>query len=195
MGTKIENMVSVGIIYRTFDPAHILLEISTNKLMLIGGKPTKNDSCPLETFRREINEDLSITCNDDTACKKFQHIKSAILNSARPFGDFKNHIAGAIHLISCWVSGLTDQEWYTLCKLQKYIGNLSRKATTAVVSPQDLAKTKAKMIFGHDRVLQNFWLLNGIEEAELPPLTPDTKSVRIGHPLSSYKDYRLMFDG
>lgn len=127
--TKVNNIASVGIIYRKTNPSEIFIEkkdagypikLFRNCLCPIGGnwigKEAKQDKNPLETFRREIAEELNpinpTASNFELRLlgieskskerrihrhrnaitphdkKILTKIKNAIEKSARPFGDF-----------------------------------------------------------------------------------------------------------
>lgn len=70
--TPVTNIASVGIVYRASDPRQIFAEIKDDgypiklgrrKLCFIGGnwigEPAKNDLGPIDTFRREFDEEIS----------------------------------------------------------------------------------------------------------------------------------------
>lgn len=130
---RVSNLASVGIIFRTANPSEIFIEIKDDGYPLkvfrrclcpIGGnwigEAGKRDRKPLDTFRREFDEEISlqraiastlelkllgfepegnfyqtpkkdyIPTSDET--KIFAELKQVIAESCTPFGDFKCQI-------------------------------------------------------------------------------------------------------
>lgn len=248
MRIQITNMASVGIIFRASNPKEIFIEMKDDghpiklvrrQLCLIGGnwigEKAREDNCPLDTFRREVEEELcleekpirttkelvqlGLTDREKSYqvattifkkavakdCMQLQNIKRIIMTSAVPFGDFLNTVSKKAMdkadpansrgdfttLVSYWSVPLSEKNWKTLHYLQDKFGNLSNESVTMVTSLTKVIDQGLKIAFGHDQVLQRFFIAMGFKEAKKILIVDNDNilSIPVGTSLSSYNDY------
>ncbi len=87
-----------------------------------------------------------------------------------------------------------ETDWAALVFLQQKFGNLSNESLTLITSLSEIVRTNTKTAFAHDRVLQRFFLTQGLKEAHDLPLVPTLKSLEAGKPLPTYRDYLEQYD-
>ena len=92
-----------------------------------------------------------------------------------------------------WVVSLAEIHWQMLKRLQNKFNNLSCESTTIITSLSDIIAADTKTAFGHDRVLQRFFLAMGFAEAKYLPLQDHHEARFIGTTLPSYEDYLAKF--
>lgn len=245
----IRNIASVGIIFRQSNPSQIFLEMKDDghpiklvrrQLCFIGGnwigEEARKDRGPLDTFRRELIEEISferpirdsvelallgladaesfmpapalrnmVTEDDRTWLQEF---KWAACDNCVPFGDFINTVTKAAldaadpenerdtftGLICYWAVPLNESCWHELGYLQHKFGSLSNESISVVTSLQELVKNRTKTAFGHDRVLQRFFLAYGLKEAGSLSLVDGVESEHVGTTLASYSDYMERYE-
>jgi hypothetical protein len=127
-------------------------------------------------------------------------IKAQIMESAIPFGSFLNTVTreamqsadpeckrdGFTTLCNYFVVTLDEPHWSNLTRLQMKFGNLSNESLTLLTSAEEIANLGTKGSFAHERVLQQFFLANGITAAAGMVLTPNQSSVYAGPVFNSY---------
>lgn len=138
-----------------------------------------------------------------------QNIKMQFINNALPFADFVNTVSkaaldsadpenkrdGYAALASYYMSGISEETWLALLKLQKRFGNLSNESITLITSLNEIVRTGAKTAFGHDRALKAFFLRMGLEDAmNFPLLGEGVDGVWAGRPLPDYDEYLKRYD-
>ena len=249
--TQVTNISSVGLIYRSFNPAEVFLEIKDDghpiklvrrQLCPIGGnwigEAAKRDSNPNDTFVRELGEELSFERSirdsvdlallgvaelekfapapapnvgvDTEDIEDLEDLKwvmgmqatvladdylHTVSKDALDAADPENKRDGFTTLTSYWSVPLAEKDWRRLVRLQEKFGNLSGESITLITSLDEIVKTDTRIAFGHDRVLQRFWLERGFAKAANLILVPGITSVSAGHrSLSSYRYYLARYD-
>jgi hypothetical protein len=142
-----------------------------------------------------------------------EDLKATITGRALSFGDYLNTIPrevldradptntrdGFVSLASYWTVGLREQEWRMLAELQATFHNLSCEAlspgsATLITSLQELTGSRARCAFGHDQVLQRFFLNFGLGDARRLTIYPGITSEPLGPTLASYREYLDRYD-
>ena len=125
-----------------------------------------------------------------------------------PFGDFIHAIPTEIirkaepeskrdgfkPLVSYWLVPLPEKLWQKLTYLQQKFGNLSNESITVITSLEEIIASGMKTAFGHDRVLQKFFLSFGFQEARHLPILDGIESRNVGNTLASYADYTQKYE-
>jgi len=147
-------------------------------------------------------------CPDQDDINKLVHIKSVIESLAVPFGDFINTVPKAVldeadpdnkrdgfaSLVSYFAIGLGEQDWAMLVALQKKFGNLSNESITLITTLDEIIRTDTKTAFGHDRVMQRFFLGYGQELAKDLPMVLGLESEYVGVSMETYAEYLARYD-
>ncbi|MEK9173238.1 MAG: hypothetical protein AAB594_01535 [Patescibacteria group bacterium] len=137
-----------------------------------------------------------------------ERLKGEIREGLTPFGDFiltverkvldradpKNSRDGFSGLCSYYLSPISEESWGHLSSLQQTFGNLSNESVTLITSLGKIIETGTKTAFGHDQILQRFFLSRGLSEAENLPLVEGIASQSVGGPLSLYSEYLEQYD-
>ena len=132
-----------------------------------------------------------------------EELKQVMIENCIPFGDYinvvtkevldladpKNESDGFTSLVSYWIVALNEAYWQNLTKLQNRFGNLSNESITVITTLDEIVREGVKIAFGHDRVLQQFFLCYGLELARNIQLIDGIFSQEVGKPMASYKDY------
>lgn len=148
---------------------------------------------------------LEITDEDE---EMLSHVKLRVVFTAEPCGDFINTIPRAVLdeadsenkrdgfnvLISYFMVGLSDATWEVLQLLQDKFGNISAESVSVITSLDEIIKNGTNTAFGHDQVLQRFFLSHGLEDAKRLPLVNGIESMPVGMPRANYADYLKEFD-
>lgn len=249
MKLKINNLCSAGIIYRASNPTQVFIEVKDNTYPLVAfrkhlcpiggnwiGSSAKKDRSPLDTFKREIREELdliktsarnlelrlldierkiktrqiyrkraSIKGGDREVLKE---IKDFIIKNINPFGDFLITIPKLLmrrddhgylydktfFICSYFSVALTEDIWQKLSALQKKFGNLSNESVTFITSADEIVKNRLKTAFGHDRVLKEFFLAQGLMGLKSFPVIKNIKTKFLGLSLRSYQEYLAKYE-
>lgn len=139
--------------------------------------------------------------------KQLEELKEVICASCCPFGDYHlvvkkaamdkvdpdNKRSDLSGIFVYWMVSLAEIHWQMLKRLQDKFKNLSSESTTIITSLADIIAADTKTAFGHDRVLQRFFLAMGFAEAKNLPLQDDHDARFIGTAFPSYKDYLKKF--
>jgi hypothetical protein len=135
-------------------------------------------------------------------------IKAQIIESANPFGSFLNTVTkeamqsadpgcqkdGFTTLCNYFAVCLSEPPWEKLARLQAKFGNLSNESLTLLTSVSEIVELGTRGAFAHERVLQQFFLTNGITAATEMVLTPNQSSVYAGPVLDSYAELLEHYD-
>jgi len=149
--------------------------------------------------------DLKVTMGDE---QNLMHVKLRVALTAKPCGDFINTIPRAVLdgadpenrrdgfsvLISYFMVGLSDDTWKVLKKLQNKFGNISAESVSVMTSLDEIVNNGTNTAFGHDQVLQRFFLSHGLKKAKRLPIVEGIESVPIGMPRANYADYLKEID-
>ncbi len=222
---KIRDIGSVGIIYRKSDPRQIFLEmkdeehplaLGRNQLCLLGGSWTgqeaRADINPLDTFRREIIEELSfpqavanISQDDEERlatfrvltcinCIPFGTFANTITKKAMDSADSNNKQSTFTILVCYYIVPFEEEYWKAIEKLQTKFGNLSNESLTVITSLEKIIEQNQRIAFGHDHALQRFWLDMGYPEAKQLPLVKGVHQIAKGLILPSYQEYLEQYE-
>lgn len=132
-----------------------------------------------------------------------ERLKNEVCEGLAPFGDFVNSVPKSVldeadpkntrdgfsSLSSYYQVGIGEQSWEILANLQQAFGNLSNESVTLITSLGKIIETGTKTAFGHDQVLQRFFLSRGFPVAHNLPLVDDITSESAHAPLPSYREY------
>ena len=165
------------------------------KLLGMSSKEEKFAPSPIEMKPRE----------DEV--KQLEELKEVICASCCPFGDYNLVVRKAAldkadpdnkkpdmsGIFVYFVVSLAEIHWQMLKRLQDKFNNLSCESTTIITSLSDIIAANTKTAFGHDRVLQRFFLAMGLAEAKYLPLQAHHEARFIGTTLPSYDDYLAKF--
>lgn len=128
--------------------------------------------------------------------------------AALPFGDYLNTVTaeamtaadpqnkrgGFTTLASYYLVPVLEPLWNELTRLQNKFGNLSNESITLITSLGEIVERKLCAAFGHDRVLQEFFLSAGLKRAREMALVPHITSVPAHRPFPTYNDYLAIYD-
>ena len=148
---------------------------------------------------------IEVTEADELALELLKH---TIVSSLKPFGDYletvslealtladpNNKRPAFTTLVSYYTAGLFNEDWVNLLRLQEKFGNLSAESISVVTSLDEIIKNGTKTMFGHDRVLKQFFLDHGYSRAKEYPLVENITTTYAGQSLPSYSDYLEIYD-
>ncbi len=157
--------------------------------------------CRLDTYQVEGSDWKA----SEAEIKELLRLKEIVAEGYEPFSDYLQFIPEQVFwrgepeyskgdywgLCSVWQSGLSEEDWNSLVRLQNLAGNLSNESITVIRSLEEILKTGWNIAWGQDRVLKEFFMSRGFKEAENFPLIPGIMTQRLGDPLKDYKNEYL----
>lgn len=134
-------------------------------------------------------------------------LKQVIISNLKPFADFLTFVPESLFQqkepgfnkgdfnIHCSVfeSGVSDDDWETLLRLQKLAGNLSNESVSIVTSLDEILKNSWGIAWGHDYILKEFFESKDLSTNRFP-LIPEIEVEKLSEPLSSYGDYLQKYE-
>jgi len=140
--------------------------------------------------------------------EKLAEIVTALQELARPFGDFYSHTPKSVldtadpknergdmsAVVSAWVISLPPKLWKSLVTLQYKFGNLSNESRSVILSLDRMIDSRIRAAFGHDRILQRFWIDMGFPKARRLTLVEGIEHRQIGAPRERWTEYLLDFN-
>jgi hypothetical protein len=193
------------------DPSYTL-GVFRGQLCPIGGnwlgELAREDSGPLDTLRREVGEELCLTRYAGTQSPTSEDIqalgrlKGAICSKELALGTYLCKIgkealgmdsSGSAYdeflvLSSYWRVPLDDGLWELLESLQRKFGNLSCESQTCVTSLDEILSSGARVAFGHDEALREFFASIGLPRGRSILPTPGIRSVFAGWNSKTYEE-------
>jgi hypothetical protein len=129
-------------------------------------------------------------------------LKNALCNNIAPFGMFKNTVTkealltadlestrdGFASLVCYYASPLEEEWWRCLLLLQGLYRNISSECLSVITCLEEIVSQGQKIAFGHDQVVQNFFLSYGFREAKKISLVGKVLCEPKGTPMASYSD-------
>lgn len=87
---------------------------------------------------------------------------------------------GFVALHWYYVAALADADWEELVSLHNQFGSLTHEGTSRVTSVQQVLQDNLRCAYGHDQIVQNFWLHHGYDEAKSMFIYPNPPTIEVG---------------
>ena len=208
----VNTFSAASIIFRQSDPRQLFVEMKDegypnpvfrNHIFLLGGAWEETDTGPRETLMRELQEEL-IAPSDDEAMRAILKTMETV---AVPYRDYIYTVPREVftqlaadlnkntwtELASFWLIALPEEPWNELERLQKIHGNLSSESNTRLISLSELIQPQIKISWEMAIALRNFFLEQGIEEAQNIKTMPGVLMEDMGRPKTTYREYKKDF--
>lgn len=180
-------------------------EISLDRPMRSATELVQLDLSSEATFAPTPISNVTINQGDRD---KLERLRLAIIRKVLPFGDFAIEVPKSVldaadpnntkpgwrNVVSYYLVPLDNVVWSSLVSLQKRFSNLSAESVSVITSLDEIVESGAHIAFGHDRVLQSFFLALGYSEALNLPLVPGITCTSLGPTKTSYLEYLRIYD-
>jgi hypothetical protein len=230
----IQAFSAMGIICRRSDPRQVLLNMSGANvpervfrftLSPFGGERSgplaHKDTGPLATFRRSVEEGMSISYrqrNHDFPTKggtgvpydlavSFIELRNSILQKAVPWRDYHVSVGHEVlslvpypkqssfdRLVSYFVIELDDDEWAAVLNLQASFETFSKNGYSYPTTLQEILVRGYQFGYGHETAMMDFWLERGFGTARGLTSIATRKAVRLAEPQPAYANYLSDYD-
>lgn len=171
------------------------------------GKEAIGDSGPEATLVRELDEELFVDADKGESHRPaaLQGVLEAVEKTLSPYIATLAETAGSVWStpekprasfvtrVSYFTAALDDDDWAVLEHLQDKYGRLSNEGNSRGTSLDEIVLRGLRGAYGHDQILQKFWLDQGFEVAEHMFIYPNPPAVEVPW-LQSYDKVLAAYD-